>query len=56
MVSGMTSKLLEGAAGAMALASGAARHVAWLVSYHVGGTTHDGDPEGDPRPGTRRRR
>ncbi len=48
MVPGMTSKLLQGAMGAATLASGAARHVAWLVSYHVGGTARDGEPEGEP--------
>jgi hypothetical protein len=42
--SGMAKKLLGGAVGALGLAVGAVRHVAWYVSYQLDGTARDEGP------------
>jgi hypothetical protein len=39
----VTRKVLGGAVTALEVALGAARHVAWYLSYQVGGTTRDSD-------------
>jgi hypothetical protein len=37
----MARKLIGGAAGAVGLAAGAARHLAWYLSYQVHGRPRD---------------
>jgi hypothetical protein len=39
----MARKLLGGAVGALSLAAGVARHVAWYVGHQVGGSPRDAD-------------
>ena len=38
---GLAKKLVGGTLGALSLGFDAARHVAWLVSYHVNRTAHE---------------
>ena len=38
IVLGMAGKVLAGAVGAVSIAAGAARHLAWYIGYRVDGT------------------
>jgi hypothetical protein len=40
----MAKKVLGGAVGALQLAAGVARHVAWYVSHQVDGRPREADP------------
>jgi hypothetical protein len=40
----MAKKVLGGAASAVEMAVGVARHLAWYVSYQVDGRAHDAEP------------
>jgi hypothetical protein len=42
---GVRKKVLGGAVTALEVAYGAARHVAWYLSYQVGGKARDAEPE-----------